>query len=266
MKSAASTISSSLHSADPVARSGLREQVSDRLLTAVFEKRFRSGEHLVVQRLSERFGVSPTPVRESLVELAGLGIVELLPNRGAVVGPFGQRQLREMSQVRRVLESEAARGATGKIDRAELEVLLKELSELQAMKASAMRDRRARAADTELHALVADHCGNPRLAAEIRRYLTLFRALRNVSHLHDSWNDYRRSNDVPEHIAIVKALMAGNADRSASAMDRHIRSVEKTLSDVMFTEAAATPRRARSRSARSRNASSRRAAGSVSSS
>lgn len=224
---------------DQVTRGGLREQVSDRLLTAVFEKQFRSGERLVVQRISERYAVSPTPVRESLVELAGLGIVELLPNRGAVVRPFGPRQLREMSQVRRVLEAEAARAATGNIDVADLRPLLGELTALLAMPASEARDRRARSADTKLHGLVADRCGNPRLAAEIRRYLTLFRSLRNVSHLHDSWNDYRRSNDVPEHVAIVRALITGNAERAARAMDRHIRSVEKTLGSVMFTESDA---------------------------
>src|SRR5438874_1064035 len=86
---------------------------------------------------------------------------------------------------------------------------LRERADLQARPAGEARDRRARAADTCLHGLITDRCGNPRLAAEIRRYLTLFRALRNVSHLHDSWTDYRRSNDVPEHIEIVNALVTG---------------------------------------------------------
>jgi DNA-binding GntR family transcriptional regulator len=219
-----------------VSRNGLREQVTERLLTAVFEKRFASGEHLVVQRISEVYGVSPTPVRESLVELAGLGIVDLLPNRGAVVRAFGPRQLREMSQVRRVLETEATRCASSQIDRPELEPLLAELTGLQAMPAGQARDRRARAADTQLHGLIADRCGNPRLAAEIQRYLALFRALRNVSHLRDSWNDFRRSNDVPEHLKIVKGLITGDGERSARAMEQHIRSVERTLTAVMFEE------------------------------
>ena len=102
---------------EPVSRGGLRHQVTARLLTAVFLGRFESGQRLVVQHLAETLSVSPTPVRESLVELAAMGIVELLPNRGAVVLPFGPEQVREISQVRRVLEVEAdLRCASGRID------------------------------------------------------------------------------------------------------------------------------------------------------
>ncbi len=219
----------------PLARVGLREQVSHRILTGVFEGRFISDEHLVVSRLSKMFGVSPTPVRESLVELAGLGIVELLPNRGAVVKQFGPEQLREMSHVRRVLEVEAARCACGRLPKQELAGLNRELGELEKLPASETRDVRARTADTQLHACIARHCGNPRLAAEAEDYLLLFRALRNVSHLRDSWNAYRRSNDVPEHLKIVKALIGGNKEKAAQAMDQHIRSVERTLEEVPFS-------------------------------
>ncbi|MHC5543303.1 GntR family transcriptional regulator, partial [Singulisphaera rosea] len=73
----------------PVPRGNLRQQVTSRILAAVFQGRFASGQRLIVQRLSELYEVSPTPVREALVELEALGIVELLPNRGAVVLPFG---------------------------------------------------------------------------------------------------------------------------------------------------------------------------------
>jgi DNA-binding GntR family transcriptional regulator len=220
----------------PLARSGLREQVSERILTAIFEKRFRSGQRLVVQRLSELYGVSPTPVRESLVELAGFGVVELLPNRGAVVKPFGPHELGEMSQVRRVLEAEATRCACGRIDRAEAAALYDELRQLRHLTLDEHRDHLARKADNRLHELIAESCGNMRLAGEIRRYLALFRALRNVSHLRDAWDDYRHSDDVPEHIEIAEALLASNATEAAQAMDSHLRSVDRTLSQVMFSE------------------------------
>src|SRR5260221_9594352 len=68
---------------DPVVRGNLRQQITSRILSAVFQGRFASGQRLVVQRLAELYEVSPTPLRESLVELGALGIVELLPNRGA---------------------------------------------------------------------------------------------------------------------------------------------------------------------------------------
>ncbi len=221
--------------AEPLARTGLREQVTHRILTYVFEGKFHAGERLVVGRISSLFGVSPTPVRESLVELAGLGIVDLLPNRGAVVRPFGPQQLKEMIQVRRILEVESARCASGNVTTDDLESLRNELTELRDLPIDAERDRRAQAADTHLHTLIAERCGNPRLTDEVHRYLILFKALRNISHIRDSWAGYRRTDDVQEHLRIVRAVGSGDSDRAAKAMDLHIRSVEKTMTEIVFS-------------------------------
>ena len=66
---------------DPVSRGSLRVQLTARLVAAIFARDFRSGQRLVVQNLAKAYEVSPTPLRESLVELASLGLVDLLPNR-----------------------------------------------------------------------------------------------------------------------------------------------------------------------------------------
>jgi DNA-binding GntR family transcriptional regulator len=220
--------------ADPISRSGLRDQVTQRILTEVFERRLPSGSRLIVQRLAERFDVSPTPIREALIELAGLGIVELLPNRGALVRPFGAQELTQISQVRRVLETEACRTACGKIDKDALEDLRSGLKKLQKMPRNADWDRSARTADSRLHFLIADGSGNPRLAYEIKRYLSLFRSMRNISHVRDSWTNYQRSNDVPDHLRIAEALVKGNRERAAMAMDWHIRNITKVLTEIVF--------------------------------
>ncbi len=218
----------------PVSRGRLREQVSARILTAAFQGQFRSGQRLVVQHLAELFQVSPTPVRESLVELASLGIVDLLPNRGAVVRAFGPQEVREISQIRRVLEVEAARGACGRIAADELLALERELARLEAMAPSPAWDQAGRAVDTRLHGLIATSCGSNRLAAEIDRYLTLFRTLRDVSHQRNARTNYSHTVDVPEHLAIVRALLESDEEAVARAMDRHIRSAAEVLEEVVF--------------------------------
>jgi DNA-binding GntR family transcriptional regulator len=77
---------------------GLRRQtIVQSLLSEVFQGRLRAGEHLVTQALAGRFGVSHTPVREALITLAGIGIIDLLPNRGAVVRAVTARDVREPS-------------------------------------------------------------------------------------------------------------------------------------------------------------------------
>src|SRR5947208_15561401 len=91
---------------------GLRRQtVVESLLAEVCQGRLRAGGHLVTRELAERFGVSHTPIREALVALAGIGIVDLLPNRGAVVRHVRADEVREICEVRCVLECEATRCA-----------------------------------------------------------------------------------------------------------------------------------------------------------
>jgi DNA-binding GntR family transcriptional regulator len=218
-----------------ISRSGLRDQVAQQILTEVFERRLPSGSRLIVQRLAERFDVSPTPIREALIELAGLGIIELLPNRGGIVRPFGARELGHISQVRRVLEAEACRAACGRIDAAALGDLRADLKKFEKMPRNAEWDRSARAADSRLHFLIADSSGNPRLAYEIKRYLSLFRSMRNISHVRDAWTNYQRSNDVPDHLRIADALVKGDPDKAAAAMDKHIRRITDVLIEIVFS-------------------------------
>lgn len=220
---------------EPVSRGTLRQQVTSRLMTGIFQGRFRSGQRLVVQSLAVAYQASPTPVREALVELASLGLVELLPNRGAVVQPFGPQEIREISEIRLLLEVESARRACGRIPLAELQSLENELLHLASLPHDVSWDQAARDADNRLHGLLAEFCGSRRLAAEIGRYLTLFRSLRDVSHQRDAWTNYSRSNDVPEHMAIVSALLAADQDRAALAMDRHIRSAAVNLEEIVFS-------------------------------
>jgi DNA-binding GntR family transcriptional regulator len=224
---------------EQVSRGSLRNQVTIRILTAVFDGRFSSGERLVVQRLAEIYKVSPTPVREALVELAPLGIVDLLPNRGAVVLPFGPHQVREIGQVRRVLEVEATRCACGRIETAELSRLIRSVESLLSRPADLARDHEARTSDTRLHGIIAESCGSSRLTAEINRYLTLFRALRDVSHIRDAATNYSRSDDASEHLEILHKLRARDAEAAARAMDHHIRSATKAIEEVMFSAPAA---------------------------
>jgi DNA-binding GntR family transcriptional regulator len=207
---------------------GLRRQaVVESLLAEVFQGRLRAGEHLVTQELAERFGVSHTPVREAFIALAGIGIIDLLPNRGAVVRHVTPREVREICQVRRVLECEATRRATGRIALAELHALGADLRGLTAARGSVARFiARARVLDSRLHDLVAESCGNAFLAKELGRLKTLFRAFRDVAWAQDeARNDFHRlTEEAGEHLAIVEALLARDAKAAARAMALHIRS------------------------------------------
>jgi DNA-binding GntR family transcriptional regulator len=208
---------------------GLRRQaIVESLIRDVFQGRLRAGAHLGTQELAQRFGVSHTPVREALITLAGIGLIDLLPNRGAVVRRVTPTDVREVCQVRRVLECEATRSACGRLDLADLHALGGELRRLMA--ATALPGHRfiekARAIDSRLHDGIAESCGNTLLAKELGRLKLLFRAFSDVAWAHDeARNDYHRlTEEAHEHLAIVEGLLAGDARAAARAMARHIRS------------------------------------------
>src|SRR4051794_25515810 len=149
---------------------GLRRRaIVGSLLVDVFQGRLRAGQHLVTQELADRFGVSHTPIREALIALAGIGILDLLPNRGAVVRRVTARDVSEICQVRRVLECEATRNACGRADTGELDALADGLRGLIAGRPPTAADvvEEARSLDSRLHDLISASCGNVFLANEL---------------------------------------------------------------------------------------------------
>ena len=169
--------------------------------------------------------------------MAGIGVIDLVPNRVRVVRRVTSKDVREVCQVRRALECEAVRMACGRIDPSELNQIAEELRGLAAVsrRSAAKFLERARALDSRLHDLVASSCGNAFLAKELNRLKTLFRAFRDVSYTHyKELNDLRRiSEEAHEHLAIVEVLLRGDGREAARAMSRHIRMGVKYMSRAL---------------------------------
>ncbi|MFD8152717.1 GntR family transcriptional regulator [Streptomyces sp. NPDC001046] len=87
-----------------VQRASVRGQVLDALRAALVAGDLRPGEVYSAPVLGERFGVSATPVREAMQQLALEGAVEVVPNRGFRVVERGARELAELAEVRALIE------------------------------------------------------------------------------------------------------------------------------------------------------------------
>jgi DNA-binding GntR family transcriptional regulator len=205
-----------------------REAIVRLLLADIFQGRYRAGQKLVTQELAVRCGVSHTPIREALIALAGIGVVDLLPNRGAAVRQVTVRDIREVCQLRRALECQAVRSACGHVDRRELAALAAEFDRLAASseKLGPRAVDRARRLDSRLHDLIAASCGNTLLGRELNRLKLLFRAFRDVAwEYHGKRHRYHRVvEEAAEHQAIVAALLADDRRAAHLAMSRHVRS------------------------------------------
>ncbi|MBD0838514.1 GntR family transcriptional regulator [Streptomyces sp. TRM68416] len=87
-----------------VQRASVRGQILDALRTALVAGELQPGEVYSAPVLGERFGVSATPVREAMQQLALEGAVEVVPNRGFRVVERGARELAELAEVRALIE------------------------------------------------------------------------------------------------------------------------------------------------------------------
>lgn len=229
----------------PILRSdGLRSKVVDHLIDAIFKGRLADGDRLVVQRLATQLGISATPVREALVELSAMGFVEILPHRGAVCRAFGRRELRELYQIRRILEMEATQSACGHLPESDLLELRQNLLALRASSPEvddAGWSNRAQRLDLRLHEMIAEHCGSDRLRHEIDRYTDLMRSFRRAAG--NEMNVQLRA--VGEHLMIIDALLAGEAKTAGHRMADHITSTAAGVERVVFGEVEAAALRGR---------------------
>jgi DNA-binding GntR family transcriptional regulator len=224
---------------DPVhtsPRSTLRGQIVKEILKSIFTGETAGGTRLVEAELAQRLGVSRTPVREALGELAGIGFIHLKPNHGAVVRNFGPSQLYEIYHMRRILESEATRLAHPRLSPMELRSLR---ARHQTLLADTNRGKRWSEAviviDQQFHEMLSQCGGSQRLAEEIDRYRTLVQTLREaIGNRFDALN-----RALAEHTEIIDHLLNNQPVLAAQAMERHIDRGAETAIAALSTRGRA---------------------------
>src|SRR3954467_5275495 len=199
--------------------STLRGHITTKILHSIFTGEVVGGDRLIEEEVAAKLGVSRTPVREALGELGAPGLIHLKPNHGAVVASFGPQQLREIYQIRRVLESEAARHAAEHVDLGTLKRLRERTQQMlnEGARTETFSDELLDL-DQKFHEFIACSCGSELLCAEIRRYWTLARsigeAVGNRSHTQD--------RSLAEHAKVMDAILGHRNEEAAQAMSDHL--------------------------------------------
>ena len=191
----------------------MSERTYQALLDRIAARQIGSGEVLEERRLAEELNVSRTPMRAALNRLLGEGILKRLSNGSVVVHAFGVTELLELLQIRQLLEGQAAAMAAGRIPGDKLAAVKARLEDV--MRYSAAGGESTWTADNEVHELVAAYCGNKSMAAMIADARRA--RLCNVERL-----SQRAVQARAEHLAIVQALQAGDAERARATMTAHL--------------------------------------------
>ena len=183
--------------------------------------------------LSERLGVSRTPVREALLRLANLGLVDIFPQSGTRVAPIRLEKVRAAQLIREAVEVEVVKRACATVTDQQLNEL-RHLIEDQTVAAQRGDTRRLFELDEEFHRAIYAAAGLLAVADELEDVKVHLNRLRYVA------VNWPRGADkiTGEHDAILDALARRDPKAAAAAMTTHLRAVLPVL-DRMAPQAVA---------------------------
>ncbi len=217
----------------------LTEQVFQRIQESIIDQTLTPGSRVSEASIASLLNVSKTPVREALLRLRHVGLVEQTgTGRLRVVDP-SSKTIRDAYEFRAMIERSAALGAAEQITLAAAEQLLDYAQDTVIM-AKAQTGKGYRDTDRRFHLAVAAATGNDVLHTAVGNALVLTSAL--------------REREVPmadeflacakEHVGIAEAVAAGDQGGAADVMNHHILHV---MSQVLETRSAPTETGARTR-------------------
>ena len=197
----------------PLAKANLRERVLRALRAAIVSGELTPGEVYSAPSLAATFGVSATPVREAMLDLAKENLVAVVPNKGFRVTVVDDEQLDQITAIRRLLEPRVVAQVTGVIPEEDFAGLRRLAQEI--VDGARTRDlAQYTEADREFHLRLLSYSGNQRLVdlvAELRGQTRLvgLASLLNRGHLLSSAQEHLDLLDLMERrdVAAVEAFM-----------------------------------------------------------
>lgn len=200
----------------------LREEIEELIAVG----RFAPGQHLDETALSLEFGVSRTPIREALIQLATVGIVLIRPRRGAIVAEIGAQQLVAMFEVMAELEALCGRLAARRMSPVEHASLL---AAHHACQGASDDPDMYYYKNEEFHDQIYRGSHNDYLAEQAR---SLHRRLRPYRRLQLRVRD-RVGASYSEHDEVVNAIVAGDGDKAAELLRNHVMIQGERFADLI---------------------------------
>jgi DNA-binding GntR family transcriptional regulator len=209
-------------------------EICDRIREDIVSGALPFGSRLTLHRLATRYGTGDMPVREALRQLQGEGLVVQTPNCGARVRAVDVDFVRNIFDLRIVIESMLARRAAERINQ-------KHLAALDAVEADLERCITTRdfagalAANRAFHRIINEAAGNPEASALLDRHWRLIAALWNVY----GYGEERAAAVISDHQQMLKAFATHDTDVAACLAMAHAAKAKQELIARMLRQPAA---------------------------
>lgn len=211
----------------------ISEQIYRGLIDLIMKGELKPGQRIEEQAVATRFNASRTPVRDALRQLAGSGFIEFRPHRGAMVSNIDLRQMAEMFEALEELEALCAKLAAQRmkdVERRELEQLVAR----QQGAIDAQDERLYWQLNDRFHELIYRGAANRsilQLTDNMRSRLMPFRVFMFE-------RGHRMAAAHLEHSAVVKAILASDAEGAWLAMRQHVANSNARVMAFLQTQAA----------------------------
>jgi DNA-binding GntR family transcriptional regulator len=203
----------------------LREFAYERLKDAIRHADISPGYPLSESRISKILGVSRTPVREALQQLAQEGLVQVIPGRAVTVASRSIRDVLNVVHVRQLLEPEMMRLISDSISPTQLEILCEAQADMEKALLNNNQEGWSEA-DTVYHEILSEACPNILLGEIVVQMRNRVHHLANVD---SQTNPARLEACTAEHRQIVEAIARKDGQAAAEAMRTHINALQKSL-------------------------------------
>ncbi len=206
------------------------EKIKEDIMTGTYNQ----GEKLSVNKIAESLNISPTPVKVALNRLASEGFIEVVPRHGMVLKKFSVKEIRDMLDVRMMMEMYSATLAVKNVDKhPEVVKRMKEIPSLLE-KVGNREYVQATKLEQEFHGLFIRLSENDRL---VDMYETLW-GVGFTFYVYSMGNFpiARQHEAYSEHVKMYKALLAKNGDELSDLMESHMQATIELLEDFIAND------------------------------
>lgn len=199
-------------------RGGTVDRLVEGLRSGILNSRYAPGQRLIEADLTRDFGVSRGPLREAFRRLSAEGLLQIVPNRGALVRKLSYEETIELFQIRTALESLAVRLAAEALilgdNRERFETAIRQIwSDAPRLPGADYHQE-----NRLFHLAILDICGNAQLA-DLSKQLQLPLIMLQLS---GAMTAQMYQDSVNEHREIATAILRGDGDAAERAMRQHL--------------------------------------------
>ena len=193
----------------------------------ILNGKYQANEELKEKSIGEEMGVSRTPVREALRQLELEGLVHIIPNKGAFVENVTLKDIKDIYEIRSLLEGLCARWAANNITKEQLDEL-EETVFLSDFHFSKENWDQMVELDNRFHEIVYEACGSKELTRVLRDYHHYLQGIRKITLEQKT----RARASMDEHCKIAEALKARDAAEAERCASIHIRNTISNMDKI----------------------------------